>query len=138
MRLDHAAALRLAAGADHGVLATLHPERGADLVPVCFAIVGEVVAVPIDRVKPKSGTTLERLRNLAADPRATLLLEHWDPDDWSTLWWVRLSLRRSSETPDVQAALAAALIERYPQYAAAPFSEILVFRIRAVTGWAAE
>ena len=78
--------------ADHGVLSTLHPTRGVDSVPVCFVVDGDLVAIPIDTVKPKRSTRLGRLRNLEADPRATLLVEHWDFDDWSALWWVRASL----------------------------------------------
>jgi len=137
VRLGRAEALRRAAAADHGVLATLHPERGADLVPACFAIIGDVVAIPVDRVKPKSGSTLARVRNLATDPRATLLVEHWDPADWSRLWWVRLSLDRSSEPPDVEGALEAALRDRYAQYRETAFDQLLTFRIRAVNGWSA-
>lgn len=137
MRLDKAEALRRAAGADHGVLATLHPERGADLVPACFAVVGEVVAVPVDRLKPKSPGRLGRVRNLATDPRATLLVERWDARDWERLWWVRLTLRRSSEEPGVAAALDRAIRDRYPQYRDAPFDELLTFRIEDVAGWSA-
>ncbi|NJD28095.1 MAG: hypothetical protein FIA92_07340 [Chloroflexi bacterium] len=137
MQLTGTAALRRAAAADHGVLATLHHERGADLVPVCFAIVGQLVAVPIDRVKPKASTDLARLRNLEADPRATLLVEHWDALDWSTLWWVRISLQWSPGEAGDTARLERSLRDRYPQYRDAPFAQILVFRIRAVTGWAA-
>jgi hypothetical protein len=137
MRLDRGEALRRAALADHGVLATLHRDRGADLVPVCFAIVDEAVAIPIDKVKPKSDVTLGRVRNLDADPRATLLLEHWDPVDWSALWWARLSLRRSSEAPELQATLEAALRDRYTQYREAAFEQVLTFRIEAVASWAA-
>lgn len=130
-------ALRRAGGADHGVLATLHPERGADLVPACFAIVDERVAIPIDHVKPKSTTDLERVRNLDADPRAVLLVEHWDPADWSRLWWARLALRQEETSADVVAALEQALRDRYPQYRDAALSRILTFRIEAVTGWSA-
>ena len=31
-------------------------------------------------------------RNLDDDPRAALLCDHWDPVDWSRLWWVRASM----------------------------------------------
>ena len=53
-------ALRRATQADHGVLATLHATRGADLVPACFAIEDGWLAVPIDSVKPKGSTALGR------------------------------------------------------------------------------
>jgi hypothetical protein len=137
MHLDRAEALRRAAAADHGVLATLHRSRGADLVPACFAIEGDRVAIPIDSVKPKGSKALGRIRNLERDPRATLLVEHWNARDWSALWWVRLLIVRSVEPPGRVAILERALRDRYPQYATAPFVEILTFRIDAVAGWAA-
>lgn len=137
MHLDRDEALRRASSADHAILATLEPARGADLVPVCFAILDGLLAIPIDSVKPKSSTALGRIRNLERDPRATLLAEHWDPIDWSRLWWVRLSLRRSTEDEATLATLERLLRGRYPQYGDAPFSEILTFRIEAVSGWSA-
>jgi hypothetical protein len=130
-------ALRRAAGADHGVLATLHPTRGADLVPACFALEGDWVAIPIDSVKPKGSTALGRVRNLERDPRATLLVEQWDPDDWSRLWWVRLLLVREPAPVHVERRLEAGLRSRYPQYATATFVELLTFRIDHVGGWSA-
>jgi hypothetical protein len=67
---------------DHGILCTLHDVRGVDAVPVVFAVdEDDHLGVPIDRVKPKSTSRLQRERNLDADPRATLLVEHWDRDD---------------------------------------------------------
>ena len=51
-------------------------------------------------------------RNLEADPRATLLVEHWDRSDWSRLWWVRAELRwQSAAEAGRAAALAAGLAE---------------------------
>jgi hypothetical protein len=137
VHLDRAEALRRATAADHGVLATLHDARGADLVPACFAIDGDRLAVPIDSVKPKGSTALGRIRNLERDPRATLLVEHWDAADWSRLWWVRLLLTRTSEPPELVAVLERGLRARYPQYATAPFVELLTFRIDHVAGWEA-
>ena len=137
MHLAADEALRRAIEADHGVLATLHEPRGADLVPACFAIDGGWLAIPVDSVKPKGSTALGRIRNLERDPRATLLVEHWDPTDWSRLWWVRLLLIRAAAPEEVVARLEAGLRGRYPQYATAPFVELLTFRIDHVGGWAA-
>jgi PPOX class probable F420-dependent enzyme len=124
---------------DHGVLATVHTERGADAVPVVYVVHGEDhVGVPVDLVKPKASTRLQRERNLEADPRATLLVEHWDRDDWSRLWWVRADLRWLPDaTRDQMATIAAELAAKYPQYRDQPFARVLVFRIVDVTGWAA-
>lgn len=137
MHLERDEAMRRAAAADHGVLATLNRTGVADLVPACFAIVGEALAVPVDSVKPKKSTALGRIHNLERDPRATLLIEHWDPVDWSRLWWVRLSLLRRDVPERVAAALEQGLRDRYPQYASTAFVELLTFEIASIGGWSA-
>jgi hypothetical protein len=152
MRLaDHEARARLEAH-DHAILCTVHAERGVDAVPVAYAVDDDgFVGVPVDRVKPKASLRLQRERNLEADPRATLIAEHWDRGDWSRLWWVRAELRwqggttagpaaladRTAALADRAASLAALLAERYPQYQDQPFARVLVLRIVGVTGWAA-
>jgi PPOX class probable F420-dependent enzyme len=126
--------------ADHGVLATVDPDRGVHSVPVCFALVGDRMVVPIDRVKPKSSTDLRRTDNLELDPRATLLCDHWDRHDWHQLWWVRADLHRCpDESVDTASlhALGSALRERYPQYRTTEFARLLVFEVVAISGWAA-
>jgi len=96
------------------------------------------VGVPIDLVKPKASLRLQRERNLEADPRATLLVEHWDHSDWSRLWWVRAELRWQRDSAASRAAaLAARLAGRYPQYQDQPFARVLVLRMVGVVGWAA-
>jgi PPOX class probable F420-dependent enzyme len=137
VHLDHDEALGRAIAADHGVLATINRTGAPDLVPVCFAIVGAAVAIPIDSVKPKRSTALGRIRNLERDPRATLLLEHWDAADWTRLWWVRASLLRADVADDVRTSLVAALRSRYPQYAEVDFDAVLTFRIEKIGGWEA-
>jgi hypothetical protein len=137
VHLDTTEALRRASEADHGVLATLHRTRGADLVPACFALEDGWLAVPVDQVKPKGSTALGRIRNLERDPRATLLVEQWDAADWSRLWWVRLLLVRADAPPETTDRLEAGLRRRYAQYATARFVEILTFRIDHVGGWSA-
>jgi hypothetical protein len=79
--IDDDARARLA-GADHGVLCTVHPERGVDPIPCVFAVDRGRLAVPVDTVKPKAPGLLQRERNLRADPRAALLVERWDQVDW--------------------------------------------------------
>jgi PPOX class probable F420-dependent enzyme len=93
----------------HGVLATVHPERGVDAVPVVFALAGERVVVPVDTVKQKATTRLQRLVNLAQDPRCVLLVDHYD-DDWSRLWWVRV--HATAEVVDGRHDA----LTRFPQY----------------------
>jgi len=123
---------------DHGILCTVHAERGVDAVPVAYAVDDDgYVGVPVDRVKPKASSRLQRERNLEADPRATLLVEHWDRGDWSRLWWVRAELRWQGDAAAGRAStLADLLAGRYPQYADQPFTRVVVLRIVGVIGWA--
>jgi PPOX class probable F420-dependent enzyme len=137
VHLDHEDAIARATAADHGVLATINRTGAPDLVPVCFAIVGTTVAIPVDSVKPKRSTALGRIRNLERDPRATLLVEQWDAADWSRLWWVRATLVRAEVTEAVGAQLVDALRARYPQYAGVEFDAVLTFRVEKVGGWEA-
>ena len=139
MRLTQDEALTRLEAHDHGILCTIHSERGVDAVPVAYAVDDEgYVGVPVDLVKPKVSSRLQRERNLEADPRATLLVEHWDRADWSRLWWVRAELRwQGDATPGRETALAVRLAGRYPQYRDQPFIRVLVLRIVGVTGWAA-
>jgi hypothetical protein len=137
MRLMAGEALRWASTADHGILGTLRAGESPDLVPACFAIEGNHLAIPVDRVKPKASLDLQRIRNLMADNRATLLVEQWDADDWDRLWWVRLRLEASSLSGQIAGALAQSLRERYPAYRTTSFERLLTFRIVEVTGWAA-
>lgn len=137
MRLTEDDARTRFGAADHAILCTSHPERGIDAVPVCFAVNGDDVGIPVDLVKPKASSRLQRERNLEVDPRATLLVEQWDPDDWSQLWWVRAELRWFRDATDRASHLADLLAERYVQYETRPFSEVLVLEIVGVFGWAA-
>jgi hypothetical protein len=137
VHLDRNEALRRAAAADHGILATINRTGAADLVPACFAIVDDWLVVPIDAIKPKGSTALGRVRNLGRDPRATFLVEHWDRADWSRLWWVRVSLVRAEPAAELAARLEQALQSRYPQYATTKFASLLPFRLERVGGWEA-
>ena len=123
----------------HGVLCTLHPERGPDPQPVVYAVSDDGhVGVPIDRIKPKASSKLQREDNLAADPRAALLVEHWETDDWSRLWWVRADLEHVPDPPSsLTDDLADRLAGTVPQYADKPFHRVLVCRIVNLKGWAA-
>jgi len=138
MKLTEGEALSRLASYDHGVLATVHADRGVDAIPVVYTVTGDFVGVPVDRVKPKSSSRLQREVNLEADPRASLLIEHWDRNDWSKLWWVRAELHyEGAEASERSAALAARLAGVFDQYRDKPFAGMLVLRIAAVSGWSA-
>jgi hypothetical protein len=138
MRLDAAIARARLDDQVHGVFCTLHPERGPDPQPVVYATSGDYVGVPIDSVKPKASTRLQREDNLDADPRGSLLIERWDQEDWSRLWWVRADTEHVPDPPaEIVDDLADRLARTVPQYADKPFHRVLVCRIVRVTGWSA-
>ena len=128
------------ARADHGVLCTSGARGAIDAVPLCFAVVGKVIASPVDMVKPKDTTELGRVKNLDRQATATLLCERWSRHDWSRLWWVRARLVRRPDH-DVRASqleeCEAALRERYYQYRGVNFAGLLVFDVTSFAGWAA-
>lgn len=136
MRLDADACWGRLGSSGHGVLGTVHPERGVDAVPVVFVIHDGQVVIPIDAVKAKSGARLQRLVNLEADDRCVLLVDHYD-DDWSALWWVRVHGRAIEvELTSEQLGL---LGEAFPPYRAhGSVTGAVVLTVEDVTGWAAE
>ncbi len=107
-------------------------------MPVCFAVQGMLVAIPVDLVKPKASPVLQRRRNLDDDPRAVLLCDHWEAADWSRLWWVRASMTLIAAEPADRAELGSLLAGKYPQYGRQPFADLLVFRITELSGWSGE
>lgn len=141
MRLAPDSAIDRLGRNNHGVLATAHPTRGADAVPVVYAASGGFVGIPIDTVKPKvdPNSPLQRETNLERNPRATLLVEHWDANDWSKLWWVRAELSRVDQPdPAVTSDLTNRLVASFGQYRDKPFARLLVFSYDNATGWSAE
>ncbi|HKF75790.1 MAG TPA: TIGR03668 family PPOX class F420-dependent oxidoreductase [Candidatus Dormibacteraeota bacterium] len=118
-------------------LATVRPGGGPHLVPFCYVLDGDTVYSAVDR-KPKRTLDLRRLVNAAAEPRVSVLVDHYE-DDWSRLWWVRLDgrARRLSPGPEAGRALDA-LAAKYPQYRAArPPGPVLRIDVERWTAWAA-
>ena len=131
-------------------LATIGPAGRPHLVPVTFALDGDRIYTVVD-AKPKTTANLRRLRNIAADPRGTVLADHYE-DDWDHLWWARADgvaailggpappparpgpAGRRADTAGPLALLAA----RYPRYRADPPPGPLIrIQVERWTGWAA-
>jgi PPOX class probable F420-dependent enzyme len=127
---DDAAWARLAA-ARVGRLATSAPR----IVPVTFAVVGEAIVHAVDH-KPKATRELARVEDLRRDPRASLLVDHYDDEDWSQLWWVRAD--GTARVLDVAEAreVVDALVEKYPQYAERrPGGPVVVLDVQRISRW---
>lgn len=127
----------LVAGARVARLATIDPDGTPNVVPTVFALEGDELYLVVDR-KPKRTTALRRLENLRRDPRATVLVDHYD-EDWDRLWWVRLRgrARIAEDGPDLARALEL-LAAKYDQYRDTPIEEIaIVLSIDEWRGWRA-
>jgi PPOX class probable F420-dependent enzyme len=133
----------LLAEARRATLTTIDARDGRPRsVPVCYALVGDAIWSPLDE-KPKAAgdpRTLRRVRNLAADDRATLLVDRWS-GDWTRLAFAELTLRAEIVDPGgaEHTAAVAALRARYPQYAEHRLEErpMLRFRVVGLTAWSA-
>jgi PPOX class probable F420-dependent enzyme len=115
-------------------LATVRPDGAPHLVPIVFAVVGDVIYSAVD-AKPKRHTRLQRLANIAHEPRVSVLVDRYD-DDWTALWWVRAD-GVAQELPSSPAAVDA-LAAKYPQYRAAPpAGPFLEIHVRGWSAWSA-
>jgi PPOX class probable F420-dependent enzyme len=120
-----------------GHLATVRPDGGPHVVACCFALHGDRVWTAVD-AKPKVTPQLQRLANVRAHPRASLLVDHYE-EDWDALWWVRvdgpaLVLDDGEEREEALAAL----IAKYRQYAtAAPSGAVIAIAVERWSGWSA-
>jgi PPOX class probable F420-dependent enzyme len=96
-------------------LATVDPTGRPHVVPICFAIEGDMLYSAVDE-KPKRTRRLRRLTNIEANPAVEVLIDHYD-EDWSRLRWARLrGTARIVEDRHAVELLAA----KYPQYREEP------------------
>jgi PPOX class probable F420-dependent enzyme len=115
-------------------LATVSSDGRPHVVPICFAIDGDTLYSAIDS-KPKSTRRLRRLANIEANPAVEILIDHWD-EDWSRLWWVRLSGR--ARIVEQEARGLELLQAKYPQYLAdQPAGPFIVVSVESRREWAA-
>lgn len=126
---------RRAAAARVGRLGTVRPDGRPHVVVCCFALAEEVVYSAVDD-KPKTTLSLQRLRNLTADPAASLLVDHYD-EDWTALWWIRLdgAGRVVADVAEHERAIAL-LCEKYEQYRRRrPAGPVIALDVVRWTAW---
>jgi PPOX class probable F420-dependent enzyme len=124
------------AGARVARLATADAAGRPHLVPIAFAVAGDTIYSAVD-AKPKRTRALRRLANVRANPAVSLLVDHWDEENWERLWWVRADGRGRVLDPDqAEAGRAVELLrERYPRQRAD--GEVLAVEVERWSGWAA-
>jgi PPOX class probable F420-dependent enzyme len=110
-------ALALLRDARVGRLATVDAAGRPLVVPICYAFDGARCLWAVD-AKPKRTRDLRRLRNIAANPHVSLVVDVWD-EDWSRLAWVIVEGRAEVLTAGADFTRAIALlVAKYPQYRA--------------------
>ncbi|CAM3956938.1 TIGR03668 family PPOX class F420-dependent oxidoreductase [Nocardiopsis rhodophaea] len=116
-------------------LATADQDGQPHIVPVTFAVVDDMIAIAIDH-KPKSGRKMQRLANIEANPRVSLIVDEYS-DDWRQLWWARADGFARIEHSGVTWMTARdRLIDRYPQYREhPPDGPMILVRVRRWSGW---
>jgi PPOX class probable F420-dependent enzyme len=117
-------------------LATADAARRPHLVPIAFVVERDTIYSAVD-AKPKRTRALRRLANVRENPSVSLLVDHWDEEDWERLWWVRADGRgRVLDPGNPEACRAADLLrERYPSQRGA--GEVLAVDVERWSGWAA-
>jgi PPOX class probable F420-dependent enzyme len=120
-------------------LATVGRDGRPHIVPITFAmdVDDDTIYFAID-FKPKKTADLQRLRNIEANPSASVLVDHYE-DDWTRLWWVRADgTARIVIDGAVFEKGIALLTSRYAQYRSArPAGPVVSIAIDRMTGWSA-
>jgi PPOX class probable F420-dependent enzyme len=106
------------------------------VVPVCYALVDDLLYVPLDS-KPKAvpPTSLKRVRNIVENPYLCLVVDRWD-EDWSNLAYVLIwGMGAVTDVPEEKTQAIAELRRRYPQYRSMalegnPLIRIMPYRIK--------
>jgi PPOX class probable F420-dependent enzyme len=137
--MDAGEARTLFASARVARLATADAEGHPHLVAITFAIDGDEIVTAVDH-KPKRTTRLRRLDNIEANPRVSVLADHY-ADDWSRLWWARADGTArvvGPGEPEHERAVAE-LAARYPQYEERrPTAGVIVISVSRWSGWRAD
>jgi PPOX class probable F420-dependent enzyme len=123
---------RRAAQARVARIGTVDEQGRVHIVPIVFALDGEVVYSASD-AGPRPA---KRLRNLEHDNRVTLLIDVYD-EEWTKVWWVRLrGAGRIVEHQKERQRAVQLLVEKYPQFGDGLDGPIMAVDIENRSGWA--
>ncbi|MFR9752407.1 TIGR03668 family PPOX class F420-dependent oxidoreductase [Nocardia sp. 004] len=136
MRLSSAEARERFGNSTVARLATVSAEARPRLVPIVFAVVGEVIYTSVD-AKPKTTTALRRLADIAANPAVAVLADYYS-DDWTRLWWARADGNaRIADAAEADTAKRR-LTDRYPVYRdQPPPGPVIAIDVTRWSGWSA-
>jgi PPOX class probable F420-dependent enzyme len=116
-------------------LATVDRHGRPHLVPICFVFDGRRLFSVVDD-KPKRSPRLKRLDNVTANPAVEIIVDHYE-DDWTAVWWVRVSgsahVVHEGVERDAAVALLAAKYE--PYRVRQPVGPVLVVEVEHIRHW---
>ena len=117
--------------------ATADAQGRPHIVPIVFALDGNTLYFAVD-AKPKKTTDLKRLKNIAANPAVSVLVDQY-ANDWTKLWWVRADGTASVVIGSAEAERAIALLaHKYEQHRRErPAGPVVEVHLDRVTGWSA-
>jgi PPOX class probable F420-dependent enzyme len=141
VNLDVAQARARAAQARVARLATVDASGRPHLVPVTFAVHGDTLVTAVDH-KPKRTGELRRLRNIEANDRVSVLVDHYDDEDWTRLWWVRADgtarVLGVEDHAEDRTEPVGWLVAKYPQYRDhPPAGPVIAIEVDVWRGWTA-
>jgi PPOX class probable F420-dependent enzyme len=122
-----------------GRMATVDQNGEAYLVPVCYAFDGQHFFTPIDEKPKRWDRPLKRVRNIQETGRASLIIDHYDDEDWSRLAWLMVRGRAEVIQPDhpLHPSAVQLLRRRYRQYRDMNLEEadVIVLTPERIAAW---
>ncbi|PKB82770.1 MAG: PPOX class F420-dependent oxidoreductase [SAR202 cluster bacterium Io17-Chloro-G9] len=110
------------ASARIGHLATADETGAPHVIPVCFALGGDLVSgdtiysVLDQKPKRTALTRLRRVRNILANPQVALVVDHYE-ESWDRLWYILVRGRAELlEDGDERVTAIGLLRQKYDQY----------------------
>ncbi|MGH8898239.1 MAG: TIGR03668 family PPOX class F420-dependent oxidoreductase [Egibacteraceae bacterium] len=119
-------------------LATADERSQPHVVATTFAAERDQIVMAVDH-KPKTTPNLKRLRNITANPKVTVLVDHYE-DDWSRLWWVRAdgTARVVDDAQECEEPIRS-LQAKYQQYQDhRPDGPVILITVSRWLGWSGE
>ena len=120
-----------------GHLATADRSAVPHVVPVCFGLAEDRLYITIDQKPKRHDRPLKRLRNIAENPRVSVVFDRYD-EDWRRLGWVMLHGQAAILTEGAEHGRAQSLLRaRYTQLEAMEIGPlpVIVIRIERVASW---
>jgi PPOX class probable F420-dependent enzyme len=122
-------------------LATVDESGQPHVVPIVYGFDGVRLFTPIDEKPKRVGAyELQRVRNIRANPKVAVIIDHYEPD-WEQLAWVQLrgKARIVSQGTDYDVGVGL-LVAKYEQYREMPLegNPLIVIRVKKVARWRAK